>query len=668
LKLLIIFCRVVRLLRKARYRFTDKHGTGKARGVNRVCTDVYFLFEHQKHIKNNNYTGAFFMQDTAKPRFTYALDKPDNLVELFEETVAKFGDKEWMGTKNSSGVYEWVTYHQVSRRIDNLRAGLASLGVGKGDSVGIIDNNSVAWATACFATYGLCARFVPMYKVELEKIWKYIVTDSFTRVLFVSGEDIYEKVKNWPNEIKTLQTIIRIDGTGPGSMEDLEKTGEKNPVKALHPHPDDIAGLIYTSGTTGDPKGVLLSHGNFTSNVHAVYKALGVLDENIKTLSFLPWAHSYGQTAELNIVIRLGGSTGFAESPQTIVDDIATVKPNFLVAVPRVFNRIYDGLYARMRETGGLAKKLFDMGVAAGHHRRELAKQGKKNAMTELKYSIANRVVFAKIRERFGGQLRQCVSSSAALSPVIAEFFFDIGIPVYEAWGMTELSPGGTINSPAAYKIGSCGRAIDKVTLVIDKGDAEEDPDSREGELIVYGPNVMKGYFNKPEETKATMTEDGGLRTGDRAFVDDDGFLFITGRIKEQFKLENGKFVFPVTIQEEIQILPSVEQSMIFGLNKPYTVCLVYPDFNVVKKFAEANNLPTDPEEMVKNRHICDYVTAEITTSLKGKFGSYEIPKKFLFLSEGFTLQNGLLTQTFKLKRREVYKRYEKEIEALYNE
>jgi len=233
---------------------------------------------------------------------------------------------------------------------------------------------------------------------------------------------------------------------------------------------------------------------------------------------------------------------------------------------------------------------------------------------------------------------------------------------------MTELSPGGTINSPAAYKIGSCGRAIDKVTLVIDKGDAEEDPDSREGELIVYGPNVMKGYFNKPEETKATMTEDGGLRTGDRAFVYDDGFLFITGRIKEQFKLENGKFVFPVTIQEEIQILPSVEQSMIFGLNKPYTVCLVYPDFNVVKKFAEANNLPTDPEEMVKNRHICDYVTAEITTSLKGKFGSYEIPKKFLFLSEGFTLQNGLLTQTFKLKRREVYKRYEKEIEALYNE
>ena len=603
-----------------------------------------------------------------QPRFTYVLDKPDNLVELFEDTVAKFGDKEWMGTKNRSGVYEWVTYSQVSRRIDNLRAGLASLGVGKGDSIGIIDNNSVGWATACYATYGLGARFVPMYKVELEKIWKYIITDSFTKVLFVAGEDIYEKVKNWPGEIQTLQAIIRIDGTGPGTMEDLEKTGEKSPVKSVHPDPDDIAGLIYTSGTTGDPKGVLLSHGNFTSNVHAVCKMLSNLDENIRTLSFLPWAHSYGQTAELNIVIRLGGSTGFAESPQTIVDDIATVKPNFLVSVPRVFNRIYDGLYARMKETGGLAKKLFDMGVAAGHRRRELAKQGKRSSLAELKYSIADKVVFAKIRDRFGGNLKECASSSAALSPVIAEFFFDIGIPVYEAWGMTELSPAGTVNSPGAYKIGSCGRALDKVSLVIDRDAAEESPESREGELIVYGPNVMKGYFNKPEDTKATMTEDGGLRTGDRAFVDDDGFLYITGRIKEQFKLENGKFVFPVTMQEEIQVLPTVEQSMIYGLNKPYTVCLVFPDFNVVGKYAEANNLPTAPDLMVRSKPICDYIANEITASLKGKFGSYEIPKRFLFLSEGFTLQNGLLTQTFKLKRREVYKRFEKEIEALYSE
>ncbi|MBP7738505.1 MAG: long-chain fatty acid--CoA ligase [Spirochaetes bacterium] len=607
------------------------------------------------------------MEQTTKQRYSYVLDKPDNLVEMFEETLSKFGDKEWMGTKNGSGVYEWVTYKQVAKRIDNLRAGLASLGVGEGDSVGIIDNNSVAWATACFATYGLCAKFVPMYKVELPKIWKYIVEDSNVKVLFVSGQDIFDKVKEWPGEVKTLLKVIRIEGTGPGTMDELEKTGEGKPVKAKHPGPDDVAGLIYTSGTTGDPKGVLLTHGNFTSNAHAIIKILKVLDENVRTLSFLPWAHSYGQTGELNVVMRLGGSTGFAESPQTIVDDIAVVKPNFLVAVPRVFNRIYDGLCARMNETGGLAKALFTMGVAAGRRRRELAAEGKKSAIVNMKLAFADKIVFSKIRARFGNNLKNCISSSAALSPVIAEFFFDIGIPIYEAWGMTEISPGGTMNSPSEYKIGSCGKALDKVTLFIDRSVIEDDPNGREGELVIYGPNVMKGYHNKPEETRATMTDDGGLRTGDRAFVDQDGFMYITGRIKEQFKLENGKFVFPVAMQEEITLLPVVEQTMIYGLNKPYTICLVYPDFAVMKKIAEQNRWPAEPQEMVKHPDACAYIEKEITGHLKGKFGSYEVPKKFLILSEGFTLQNGLLTQTFKLKRKEVLKRYEAEIEALYN-
>ncbi len=608
------------------------------------------------------------MEQTAKTRFTYVLDKPDNLVEMFEESISRFGDKEWMGTKNSSGVYEWVTYKQVAKRVDNLRAGLSSLGVGQGDAVGIIDNNSVAWATGCFATYGLCAKYVPMYKVELPKIWKYIVEDSNIKVLFVSGQEIFDKVKDWPGELKTLQKIIRIEGTGPGTMADLEKTGELNPVKSKYPHPEDVAGLIYTSGTTGDPKGVLLTHGNFTSNVHGVIKILNDLDENVRTLSFLPWAHSYGQTGELNVVMRLGGSTGFAESPQTIVDDIGVVRPNFLVAVPRVFNRIYDGLCARMNETGGLAKKLFEMGVSAGHHQRELLKEGKKSTLTGLKFKIADAIVFSKIRERFGGQLAQCVSSSAALSPVIAEFFFDIGIPIYEAWGMTEISPAGSLNSPRAYKIGSCGRALDKVTLFIDRSVIEDDPNTREGELIIYGPNVMKGYHNKPEETKATMTDDGGLRTGDRAFVDEDGFLYITGRIKEQFKLENGKFVFPVAMQEEITLLPIVEQTMIYGLNKPYTICIIYPDFAVMKRHAEQNNWPADPQEMVKLKAVQDFIEKEITSHLKGKFGSYEIPKKYLILGEGFTLQNGLLTQTFKLKRKEVLKRYQVDIDRLYSE
>jgi len=597
----------------------------------------------------------------------YTLDKPDNLVGIFEETLARFGDREWLGTKNKkTNTYDWVTYRDVAKRIDAIRGGLAKIGVQKGDGVAIIDNNSVEWAACCYATYGLGGRFIPMYKAELLKIWKYIITDSGTSVLFVRDKEIYEKVKNWTNEIESLKNIYVIDGTGPDTLAELEKLGAANPIPAIHPNADDIAGLIYTSGTTGEPKGVLLSHGNFSSNVHACIKNMPMLDEHDRTLSFLPWAHSYGQTAELNTLIRMGGSCGFAEGPQTIVDDLLLVKPTLLVAVPRIFNRVYDGLHARMNEEGGLAKKLFFMGKNAGQKKRDLARDGKSSFITNLKFRIADKLVFSKVRARFGGNMKMTVSSSAALSPNIAEFFFDIGLPIYEAWGMTEISPAGSSNTPMAYKIGSVGRAVDKVTFVIDK--SVTGPESRDGELIVYGPNVMKGYHNKPKETAETMTADGGLRTGDSAYIDKDGFLYITGRIKEQFKLENGKFVYPATIEEEIKLIPYVEFAMVYGLNMPYTICLVYPDFIVMGKYAKENNLPTDPVEMIKDERIVKLLENAIKNQLEGKFGNYEVPRKILLMSEGFSVDNGMLTQTLKLKRRAVLQKYQADIDRLYKE
>ena len=597
----------------------------------------------------------------------YTLDKPDNLVGIFEETLARFGDREWLGTKNKkTNTYNWVTYRDVAKRIDAIRGGLAKIGVKKGDGVAIIDNNSVEWAACCYATYGLGGRFIPMYKAELLKIWKYIITDSGTSVLFVRDKEIYEKVKSWTNEIESLKNIFIIDGTGTESLAELEKLGAANPIPAIHPDAEDIAGLIYTSGTTGEPKGVLLSHGNFSSNVHACIKNMPMLDEHDRTLSFLPWAHSYGQTAELNTLIRMGGSCGFAEGPQTIVDDLLLVKPTLLVAVPRIFNRVYDGLHARMNDEGGLAKKLFFMGKNAGQKKRDLARDGKFCLLTNLKFRIADKLVFSKVRARFGGNMKMTVSSSAALSPEIAEFFFDIGLPIYEAWGMTEISPAGSSNTPMAYKIGSVGKALDKVTLVIDK--SITGPESRDGELIVYGPNVMKGYHNKPKETAETMTADGGLRTGDSAYIDKDGFLYITGRIKEQFKLENGKFVYPATIEEEIKLIPYVEFAMVYGLNMPYTICLVYPDFIVMGKYAKENNLPTDPAEMIKDERILKLFEDAIKNQLEGKFGNYEVPRKILLMSEGFSVENGMLTQTLKLKRRAVLQKYQADIDRLYKE
>ncbi|MDI9569513.1 MAG: long-chain fatty acid--CoA ligase [Pseudomonadota bacterium] len=595
---------------------------------------------------------------------TYRLDKPDNLVALLEESLAKYPNNLLFGAKNRQGLYEWITYREFGKRVDDLRGGLAQLGVTKGDAVGIIANNRVEWAVASFATYGLGGRFVPMYEAELLHVWRYIIKDSGVRILFVSKPEIFEKIKDFPKDIPTLQRIFLIEGTGDDSMAAVENSGTSNPAPALRPAPEDIAGLIYTSGTTGDPKGVLLSHANLTSNTLAGIKKYPELNEKGRTLAILPWAHSYGQTAELHAIIRLGASMGLAESAATVAADMALVKPTWLVAVPRVFNRIYDGLQKRMEETGGLAKAIFDMGVAAARKKRELAAKGKNCPLVNLKFKIADKVVFAKVRERMGGRLMGCMSGSAAMNPDIARFFFDIGIPVYDCYGMTETSPAISMNASYACRLGSVGQAIDKVKIVIDSSVVEEG--ATDGEIVVYGPNVMKGYHNKPDQTREVMTDDGGIRTGDRGRLDQDGYLYITGRIKEQFKLENGKFVFPAAMEEDICLHPYVQNALVYGENRPFTICLVAPDFVALEAYAEKNRLPKDMETLMEREDIRSLIVNGITELLKKKYGGYEIPKRFVFLTENFTLENGLLTQTMKLKRRVVVDRYKDRIEAQY--
>lgn len=591
-------------------------------------------------------------------------DKLDNLVDFLEGSVGKYPDNPMFGTKNSSGEYEWITYREFGRRVDNVRAGLAQLGVKRGDAVGLIANNRTEWAVCAFATFGLGARWVPMYEAELTQIWKYIISDSGIKVLFVSKPAILEKVKGFLEEIETLERMILVEGAGEGTLTWLEDLGSRSPIPSMKPAPQDVASLIYTSGTTGDPKGVLLTHGNFTSNSLAGQKYYPEFNQHDRGVSILPWAHSYAQTAELYTFVYLGASLGFMESVQTLAADMKKVRPTFLIAVPRVFNKIYDGINARMDQEGGLKKKLFDMAVQSAKRRRELAEKGKSDLLTNIQYVIGNRLVFSKIREGFGGRLRGVMTASAAMNPEISRFFFDMGIPIYDCYGMTETSPAITMNCPSAYKIGSVGRAIPGVRVAIDKSVVEEG--AEDGEIITYGPNVMKGYHNKPEATSEVMTPDGGIRTGDRGRIDEDGFLFITGRIKEQYKLENGKFVFPASLEEDIRLIPWVENAMIYGENKPFNVCLIVPDFLVLAKYAKERNLPADPGSLAGNPAIQEMIREEVISSLNGKYGGYEIPKKFLFLHENFTVENGTLTQTMKLKRRVVVDRFKDMIEQLY--
>jgi long-chain acyl-CoA synthetase len=600
------------------------------------------------------------MQESRKPK------TPENLVELFENGVKNFKDNPLFGVKNKAGDdLEWMTYGEMGRRVDNLRGGLVQQGIGPHTVVGFIGNNRPEWAITAFATYGTGARFVPMYEAELESTWEYILKDSNVKLLMVSKPEIYQKITAFKDRLPELERIFVVEADGKGSMAELEAMGREHPAPSVKPKKNDIAALIYTSGTTGEPKGVLLSHGNFTSNAVAGNRLYqDVLNETSRSISILPWAHSYGQTAELYNWMLVGGSIGFMESVTTLGDDLALIKPTFMIAVPRVFNKIYDGLWAKMNETGGLAKALFEMGVNNAKKKRELAADGKSSFMVNLKLKIADKIVFQKIRDKFGGRLMGALTASALMNIEISNFFSDIGIPVFDCYGLSETSPAVTMNCFSAFKTGSVGRPIENVKIVIDKSVVEDGSD--DGEIIVYGPNVMHGYHNKPEETRAVMTVDGGFRTGDRGRIDEDGYLWITGRIKEQYKLQNGKYVFPGAIEEDIRLLPNIANAMISGEGKKYNVCIVIPDFEVLGKYAAANGLPTDPKEMVANQEIKNMLTAEITEFLKKKYGGYEIPKKFLFIADDFTLENGMLTQTMKLKRRVVFEKYNDDIEALY--
>ena len=594
----------------------------------------------------------------------YSYDKPDNLIELVEESIARNAERPLFGTPDSRGSYTWTTYAEVGARIDSLRAGLARLGVGEGDAVGVIAGNRVEWAVAAFASFGLGARFIPMYEKELPKIWRHIIHDGGIKVLFVANENIFLEVQRFRRELSCLRHIFLIDGRSVTNMADIEADGRQNPVRSLRPKAEDVAVLIYTSGTTGNPKGVLLSHGNFTSNVIAGGNRFPEIGCNSRSISILPWAHSYGQTAELYNFIHRGASIGFMRSMATLTEDMARLAPTFLIAVPRVFNKIHDGLRAKFNESGGLVQRLFTMGLANAAEIRTRNALGGNTLWPRLKYGLANRIVFNKIRKRFGGRLDSALTASALMNMQVAQFFTDIGLTVFDAYGLTETSPAVTMNCRIANKPGSVGRPIDKVRVVIEKSENGNAPD--EGEIIVYGPNVMQGYHNNPEATREVMTTDGGLRTGDLGRLDEEGFLFVTGRIKEQYKLENGKYVFPASIEEEIQLSPWVENALIYGEGHGYNICLVVPDFARVTAWARAQGIDGHPRELIGNVQVKSMIARVILAHLKHKFGGYEIPKDFILVDEPFSVENGLLTQTLKLKRRKVIERYRERIDAVY--
>jgi long-chain acyl-CoA synthetase len=594
------------------------------------------------------------------------------LVEVLEKSTKAYASRPLFGTKAGGG-WSWMTYAEFGLEVDRLRAGLASLGVARGDRVAIIANNRVEWAAAAYATYSLGASFVPMYESQQAKEWEFIIRDCGAKVLFVANEAALTKARSFFDRVRSLERVVLIDGhsNGDGRVGTYASLVAANraPVPAARVQPGDVAGIIYTSGTTGDPKGVVLTHSNLASNASCVHDLFPITEDD-RSLAFLPWAHVFGQVVELHFLYSRGASIAICESVDKLVDDLSEVKPTILMSVPRIFNRIYTAvngqIAARAKPIQALVRRAL---LVTAKERR-----GERLDLNELALlKLVDRLVFSKVRARFGGRLKYAVSGGAALSTEVAEFIDSIGITVYEGYGLTETSPIATANQPGARRIGSVGRPIPGIRVEIDEATGEQRPAETgkparfEGEIVIYGHNVMKGYFNRPEETVAVMTKDGGFRSGDMGYVDTQGYVFITGRIKEQYKLENGKYVVPTPLEDRLKLSPFVLNAMVYGDNRPYNVAIVVANVPAVRKWAEEHSIAVsaDVDALLRDERVKALFRKEIAEQSQD-FKGFESIQEFALVATDFTTENGMMTPKLSLRRRQAVEAYRPILDQLY--
>lgn len=588
-------------------------------------------------------------------------EAPRNLAELAEQSCTRFAERPVFGTKDE-GRWVWTTYGELGQMIDRCRAGLHALGVRRDSVVAVIANNSVEWAVTYFAVHGLEAIFVPLYESQLPRDWHFILNDCGACVVVARAGLAYTSVVDARADLPKVQHVVGIGlaPDDPSSFDALLAPGAR-PIPRRDPDPSQTAGLIYTSGTMGNPKGVVLSHGNVTSNA-VMGREIFPLSPEDRTLSFLPWAHSYGQL-ELHWTLIQGVSLALNDDIKQLLPNLADVKPTILVAVPRIFNRVYEAVRSDIATRPQLVQKLFDAGIRAATRK---ARGEHLGVLPRIELEIDDKLMFKKIRDRFGGRLRYAMSASAALSVEVAQFVNALGIEVYEGYGLTETSPMVSANTPTARRMGSVGKVLPGVRVVIDtEAGAEAHAHGGQGEIVVYGPNVMQGYHNRPEENATVFTLDGGLRTGDLGYIDSDGFLYVTGRIKEQYKLLNGMYVMPAPLEEQLKLSPYIANVMLHGANRAYNVALVVLEEASIRAWAVAQGI--ELTDITRDARVEQLIGAELERLAEG-FRPYEVPRRALLITEDFTTDNDLLTPTLKLKRRRVESRYGAALDALYEQ
>ncbi len=563
------------------------------------------------------------------------------------------------------GRWEAISSQEFLRRVAGLSTALVELGVKPGDRVGLFSANRPEWHTADFAITGAGAITVPVYFNESPDRMTYILKHCGAKVVFVVGVPQLQKLLAVRSNLPGLEQIVVADGGADVPSECLRYETliagasaadvSSYRMRASQVLPGQLASLIYTSGTTGEPKGVMLTHTNFCSNVTDVGHDFQLNPAEDVALSFLPLAHVYGRTMDY-IYIFQGAALAYVEFIDAVAQALLEVRPTITAAVPRFFEKIYARLVEQGSKNTGVKRMLFDWAMRVAEMSAQWrVSQSHANLAVTLQQKLADALVYRKIRIGMGGRLRLISSGGAPLSKELAEFFWAVGIPIYQGYGLTETSPIVSSNYPE-NRMGSSGKPIPNIQVR-----AAED-----GEILVKGPCVMQGYYKNPEATREVLSEDGWFRTGDIGYVDKDNYLFITDRKKDLIKTAAGKFVAPQPIENALKTSPYILNAMVVGDKRKFIVALIVPNPALVGakgadqgiKFASNAELAAHPWV----RALIDSEVKRLTVHL----AQYETIKRFALLPEDFTFDNGSLTFTLKLKRRVVEQQYATVIESLY--
>ena len=549
--------------------------------------------------------------------------------------------------------WESVTWKQAGERVSRLAAGLLSLGLTSEQRVGIASGTRYEWILADLAVMCAGGATTTVYPTTNAEDTAYIVGDAECQVVFAEDDEQVAKLTEEKSQIPTVKKVVVFDGTTDGDwligLDDLEKLGEA--YLAEHPGvieetaksiaPDALATLIYTSGTTGKPKGVRLLHRGWVYEGAAI-KSQNILHEDDLQFLWLPMAHSFGKVL-LSTQLACGFATAIDGRVEKIVDNLGVVKPTFMGAAPRIFEKAHARIVTMTASEGGAKEKIFQQAFKVGIEVDKRKREGRSIPLgLKIQHGLFDKLVFSKVRERFGGRVKFFISGSAALNAEIAEWFHAAGILILEGYGMTENSAGATVNHPDEYKMGTVGLAFPGSEVRIGEG----------GEVQLRGPHVMAGYHNLPDKTAETLTEDGWLRTGDKGEIDADGFLTITGRIKELFKTSGGKYVAPPAIESKFKALcPYASQFMVFGAERNFVVALVTLDPDAMAGWAEENGMSGKSyTEIVQSQPVKDMVAGYVE-QLNAKLNRWETIKKWEILDHDLTIESGELTPSMKVKR-----------------